>query len=449
MAPVTGLTPRSAARPATRPPTRRPSRPVAVGGILLAILAAASLALFTRRGLNAGLYGGWVDVSVYRDAAAAWLHGGPLYSLLFTSSALSFTYPPFGLLALLWLGPLSPTGAGRAAVVVNLGALLAVAAVSLDVASPFRRPGRRRPGPAPRVALPAATLVLAALAAWSEPVRLTFGYGQVNLVLMLLVLLDVLLVPPRWRGVLTGLAGAVKLTPMIFLLLFLVTGQRRAAVRSVVAAAAATVLAAVVAPGSSWRFWTSIVWTNTTGKPWFTGNQSLTGAVDRLLRDGPAARPVVLVASVLVIAVGAVAVRRAWRAGWLLTATATCGVVGLLVSPISWSHHWVWTVPLVVGLVLEVRVRGARVLAAVLAVVVAVAAHRFLPQWDDRELSWTWWMNVVGNSYCYVGLAVLAVVAVLASRATPAGPGAEPRRVGGIERTATARVSRHSTTENV
>ena len=41
-------------------------------------------------------------------------------------------------------------------------------------------------------------------------------------------------------------------------------------------------------------------------------------------------------------------------AGWL-----TCALTGLLVSPISWDHHWVWIVP-ALALLADAAVRAMR-----------------------------------------------------------------------------------------
>lgn len=379
---------------------------------LVAIAGTVSLVVFARHAMDRmGLRGSWVDVSVYREAVLSWSSGQPLYDLAYTTSRLTFTYPPFAVVPLSWLGLVDLTTAARTMALVNIAALLAVCRVSLGAA--LRGP--RSPWPVPSGSeLWALTVGVAGVAAWLEPVRLTVGYGQVNLVLALAVLLDALVVPTRWRGVLTGLAAAVKLVPGIFVLVFLVTGQWRAAVRTVAGAMAATALAAVLLPGSSRHFWTSTVWQNTTGRSWFTANQSLHGVAERLLHGGPGAGAATALATVVVLLVGGHAIAGCWRAGWRLTAVSACGLVGLLVSPISWSHHWVWTVPLILGLALEVRTRAARVLAWAVLVVVSVAAHWFLPQWNDRELGWTWWMNLVGNLYGYLGLGTLAVLATAA-----------------------------------
>lgn len=384
--------------------------------LVVAALGVVSVLASVRLAWVQELRGSWVDVAVYREAVIAWWSGQPLYSGLHTSNRLGFTYPPFAVLPLGWLGLLDASGAARVMIVANAAALVGTCRVALGAA--LRAPGRRWPVASPG-AVWAVALGVAGVAVWLEPVRVTIGYGQVNLLLALMVLVDCLLVPPRWRGYLTGIAASVKLTPAVFLLLFGVTGQRGAALRTVASAAAATVAAVVLAPGSSWRFWTSTVWSNTTGRPWFTANQSLRGVSERLLHGGGAVGPTTALATVVVLVVGAVAIRRCWLAGWQVSAVSTTGVVGLLVSPVSWSHHWVWVVPLVLGLALEIRTRRSRQLAWTVVVVTSVAAHWFLPQWSDRELGWAWWMNVVGNLYGYVGVAVLVVVAG-AGRARPA-----------------------------
>ena len=49
------------------------------------------------------------------------------------------------------------------------------------------------------------------------------------------------------------------------------------------------------------------------------------------------------------------------RAGHRMAGLLTCALTGLLCSPISWDHHWVWIVPgAVVAAVYAVRARGAR-----------------------------------------------------------------------------------------
>jgi alpha-1,2-mannosyltransferase len=85
----------------------------------------------------------------------------------------------------------------------------------------------------------------------------------------------------------------------------------------------------------------------------------------------------------------------------------------LLVSPTSWSHHWVWIAPALLVVVVEAVRRRSRcwaAAAAVLAVTFYLAPFRFLPHEQDQELNWTATQQVVGATYVIVG--ILALVAV-------------------------------------
>jgi alpha-1,2-mannosyltransferase len=239
-------------------------------------------------------------------------------------------------------------------------------------------------------------------------VRDTLMLGQVNLILMGLVAFDCLAPRTRYpRGMLIGLAAAVKLTPAIFVLYFL--AKRRYAPAGTAAAtfAGITALGFVLAPTDSVRYWTTSLFdTDRIGGAAFATNQSLRAALVRFDLDPAVAQVCWLVLAAAVLALAWFGTR---RAGDRITALLVVVTAGLLMSPVSWSHHWVWIAPAVV--VAGVRVwrsrnrRHAGILAAL--VVVFVAGQRFLPHAEDRELAWTWWQHVLGNSYLLVGLAFL------------------------------------------
>jgi alpha-1,2-mannosyltransferase len=89
------------------------------------------------------------------------------------------------------------------------------------------------------------------LALCTEPVRQTLGFGQVNLWLFALVLLDLVVLGrtgSRWAGAGVGIATAIKLTPGLFIVYLLVTGQWRAARTATVTTAALTGGAFLLAP---------------------------------------------------------------------------------------------------------------------------------------------------------------------------------------------------------
>jgi alpha-1,2-mannosyltransferase len=260
-----------------------------------------------------------------------------------------------------------------------------------------------------------------------EPVRTTLMFGQVNLVLMGMVAVDCLLPRTRYpRGLLIGVAAAVKLTPAFFVVFFLVRRQYRAAVTVVVTFAGMTGIGMLLAPADSVTYWRTTIFAATRiGDATYSMNQSLRGGLSRLGLTSTVPW-LVLVVAVLVLAwFGA---RRAREPVDALLVVATAG---LLVSPVSWTHHWVWIVPAVaLGAVRAYgRVRPTVVLALTSAVF--LVGHQFLPHGRGRELEWTWWQQVVGDSYLLAALAFL-VWTVARRRDVPhVGGGQAPVSVGG------------------
>ena len=309
----------------------------------------------------------WFDLSVYDGAVSSWRAGGlggdGLYDYLKPGTPYGFTYPPFAALLMLPMTLVSlPT-----AVALNLVA--SVVLVAIGTAWVLRPLLHRTPWPAWAVLGTALPLVLL-----SEPVRQSMAFGQVNLFLAALVLVDVAALRrgARWAGVGIGLAVAIKLTPGVLLLYLLVTKRYRALLVATGTAAGASLVTLAVAPAASVRFWTRALWeTDRVGKVDITDNQSLLGLLSRIT-GGADHPPRVLwaVLAVVVLAVALVRALRAHRAGDDLTGFTLVGIAGGLVSPISWTHHlWPLTVA---GLLLVVRggrsaTQGAVAAGAVLA----------------------------------------------------------------------------------
>jgi alpha-1,2-mannosyltransferase len=234
-----------------------------------------------------------------------------------------------------------------------------------------------------------------------EPVLQTIEFGQINLLLMALVVLDCLVERPRWpRGLLIGIAAAIKLTPAVFLLYLLLRRDVRAAVTTVVAGAVATLVGFVAAPAESWKFWLDNPVSGVSGSPFFT-NQTFQAVLVRAGVDGLAGRIswLLLSAALLVLAVPVIR-----RAPAPLALVATAGV-GLLVSPTSWSHHWVWVAPaLLVAAATAWRAHSRGWLAATVAMaaVFVIAPHQWgLPRAGERELAWTPLQQVWGSTYVW------------------------------------------------
>lgn len=284
-----------------------------------------------------------IDLDVYYLGGLAWLEGNPLY-VGFTGPPLDpqlpFTYPPIAAVLFSGLNFLPKWALNPFVVSVGFVALTAVCvAVTRKV-----RPGLEwTVGP---------VAAIAALAV--GPVDSTFGYGQVNLLLLALVAIDCLVVTDRrWRGVLIGVAAAIKLTPAIFVLYFLVRRDWRAAVTSMATFAGLVVVGFLVAPRDSAQYWFhSLLKPDRIGDLSLSTNQSVRG----LVRDlGLAASTETLVWAALAAIVVAVAAFVAWRTRDELVALFAIAAAGLLASPVSWVHHWVWCVPVLLFLALRGR----------------------------------------------------------------------------------------------
>ncbi|MFC7495282.1 MULTISPECIES: glycosyltransferase 87 family protein [unclassified Nocardioides] len=332
--------------------------------------------------------GDLTDLFVYQHAGRSVLDGLPVYGVRDPVMDLPFTYPPFAAVLMVPLGAL-PTWAAGALVTGASAAALA------GVVHSLRRAQGRPLGPWPVV-----VLCLGALA--MEPVWQNLVFGQLNILLMLAVLVDVLRPERRFSGVLVGIAAGVKLTPLVFVVLLLLLGRRAAAGRAALAFAGTVAVGFLVMPGQASAYWTDrLVDPERIGPPALAHNQSIDGALTRLLDGPPPTLLWVAVAGPVALAVLWTAARW-WRDDRVLGA-CLAGLAMLLASPVAWSHHWVWAVPLT--LVLWERSRWAGVAWA--AVFVA-RPMLWLPWGEGREYEWRWVDHVVGNAYVIAALAVCA-----------------------------------------
>lgn len=350
-----------------------------------------------------------IDLDVYRIGSLTWLHGGNLYGALPRTGAgigLPFSYPP---VAAVVLSPLALVPMAVAGFALTLASI----ALTWVVLRVFSRSLSARLG--------LWWLVPAALEL--EPVRATLNFGQVNIVLMALVVADCLHPEPRWpRGALVGLAAAVKLTPMAFILFFLIRNDRRAAGTAAVSFAAVTGAGFIVDRHDSVRYWTSVVLRiSRPGSPAFVSNQAISGVLARSGLDphGQGGSAAWLALSVAVVVVAVIGMRRALAGGEPAWALSVNALAALLISPISWSHHWVWAAPALMCLAVTGRRHSwpGGVAAAWAGLVLFEASPMWLlPRSGTAgELGWAWWEQVIGDSYVIFG----ALVLVLATRFTP------------------------------
>jgi alpha-1,2-mannosyltransferase len=332
-----------------------------------------------------------IDLQVYVAGGRHVLHGDPLYAggvLL----DLPFVYPPIA--AVLFV-PLSlvPLGLLKALwTVLGIGLLVLVVR-------------RCAPGLPPAVV---ALLVTTAL--WLDPVRTTFYLGQINVVLLAIVLLDLTGRPSRWRGVGLGIAAAIKLTPLLFVAYLLLTRRFRAAGVAVATFVAATALGFAVAPADSVQFWFrgTFAAADRISAVDAASNHSVVGLLARL-GAGPAVS--LAVAALLAAAALAVAVRLD-----LLAGLTVVGLASAAVAPFAWSHHYVWCVPLLVLLAVRRRWSG---LAALLVVTLAVITR--LPGPGVGPIPSTGSVSLLPDAYLVAFVVLLAVLAWRPSRAGELG----------------------------
>ncbi|WP_020574768.1 glycosyltransferase 87 family protein [Actinopolymorpha alba] len=349
-----------------------------------------------------------VDLKVYVYTGQVLLDGGDILTARTPDTQLAFIYPPF---AALLSVPL-------VYVPYTLLQVLWTAFNALAVVYVLFRAGVR--GWVLSLAATACVLI-------AEPVRATLAFGQVNIFLMALVVADLTsgqrLLPTarRWLpvGVLTGIATAIKVTPALFILYLLATRQWRAARNATATAAGITLVMAALMPRESWGFWKLLLEGDTrTGPAHFLTNQSLLGMVIRLVGDAGPAHYAGLALSGAVGLLGVYVAALWYRRGETLLAISLCGVAALLASPLSWTHHFVWIVPL--GAVLVTRRELPAVLRGVGAAFVlwvSGALFKYVIPWGgDVELSYAPWQQLLSVFGPLLGLAVLGVALVEARR---------------------------------
>ena len=376
---------------------QRPPQPRTRVAPLVQVAAYAAIAV----GLFVALFGApWreslfpyrIDTAVYREGALAVAQGGDLYGPL-PGLDLVFTYPPF---AALVFQPLGWVPLPLATVLMS-----AASAAALLVGVKVCSQATVRPAQLP--------LVLA-VALWLFPVMQTFGYGQINLVLFAIIVLDLIaLRNSRWQGILLGLAIAIKLTPLVFLGAFLVWRRWRALSLAVGSAAAATLLSGLVFPGSLARYfgW-ALLDTSRVGPTHITTNQSLTGLLARA-EIGPQGVWVALATATVLV--GLLVAWRLRGTADVIAVVSLFGIIGLLISPISWTHHWVWCIPALITCASWWR-RGigrAPALMGLVGLVIFLVnpAREWAPFGEGSAAPW--WAQILGSSMALWGIAFIAL----------------------------------------
>jgi alpha-1,2-mannosyltransferase len=349
-----------------------------------------------------------VDLGVY-VLGARHLFSGDLYRIHYHDPTLLFTYPPFGAFIYEPLRWLPDTGAQVVAAIANVALLVLLLAVSLRAVRPMW----------PRDRIVVGSLLVSAPAALLDPLRLTFTFGQVNLIVVTLVMVDLttdrgVLAPWLPRGVLTGIAAAIKLTPLIFVPYLVLIRRWWTALWAGASFLACGLLLALLAPEESHQYWTKLVFqARRTGGVSYVSNQSL-WAVSLRLTHGHPTTALVDGLTVVIGVSGLALALWAHRTSSPLLGLLVCATTGLLVSPVTWTHHMVWVIPVIVWLALAVdRPAHGPIWAGAVTVFFWWSPIWEVPNSGGREYHWCWWQMPLGDAYFIAMIVFLAAVAVL------------------------------------
>jgi len=376
--------------------------------------ALVSIALAVAYGLYIALRTYEVDLGVYLRLGGKYVFTSHLYSFVLPNTSLPFTYPPFAaLLFAPWERTFSSVGSVQAVWTMgNVAALVGVLVLSVRLVKPSLD----------RVATWRLALALSLPALLLNPVLITIGFGQVNLFVTFLVMWDLLTDRKIGKrqlplGVATGLAAAVKLTPLLFVPYLLLTRRWRGALTAVLTFGACELVTFAISPTSSKAYWTKAVFKpGRAGDLSIVDNQNLWGVLDRfthgVLPDG-----VMLPVLIVTAAAGLLLAAQAHRRSSPLLGVLICAATGLIVSPVSWVHHMVWVVPAILWLALAPdRPRWGRVLAAATAVLFWSAPVWWVPYKNTSDLHLNVLQLIAGNSFFFAMLIFLAGAAMLVLR---------------------------------
>jgi len=300
-----------------------------------ALVAAVYLSVWGSR------YG--LDLKVYRNSLTLWRSRQDPYLATLAGSRLSFTYPPFALLAL------SPLTWASFPVTHWLLWTASIASATVSVVLVLRDRGFEVNHRLWCGAFSWACISIIIL----EPARSDIDYGQIGLVLMLIVVADLLAIPPPYRGIAIGFAAAVKLTPLVFVVALLVRRDVKSASRAVASFAACTLFSWLLWPGLPRVYWDHVLTHPArVGQIAFGGNQSWYAILHRPPFPAAGSTAAWLLLSLATLAVSGFVAWRSERANRHAAAMISIALAGLLISPVSWTHHWVWVLlipPLIMG----------------------------------------------------------------------------------------------------
>ncbi len=391
---------------AARVPPGRPRQ----AAIAAWVIALAAVIFMIVRNVTNPLQFRMVDLDVYRNGALAILHDRHLYSVL-SRDGLLFTYPPAAAILaipLVWV-PL------KLAVLAWLPMVYGPLVIVIWFAF---RPLLARAGEY----APAVFGGLFGLCAFLMPMRQELHYGQIDIFLVVLCMLDCAVPHPRWpRGMLVGLATAIKLVPGVFIIYLLITGRRRAAATAAGTFVAVSLLAWAIAPSDSSLYWTSLIFDSSRlGPNSQAANQSVRGVLMRMFYPAPPPLALWLGVALVVAVAGFAAAATVRRHGHELAGVAITGMLAALLSPVAWIHHICWIV-IALGVIVGDGRDWRRVTTALVGGAYFTAV---LPIWGKYlylDQSVPDWVSRAMEDAFGVG-ALLAILILYRLRATDPGP---------------------------
>ena len=375
--------------------------PPLVAAAVCAVAAAAYLADIILH--RPGQMLDWYDLNVYN-------HGGLIARdtphRLYTwhlRPGIKFTYTPFAAVlfavcsllpwaALRWLMTVTSLAAIGVTIWLTLGAL--------------GWHGRRRV---------TALAAVAAVSLWVEPVQRALHLGQIEPLLMVLIVWDICQPDHRrWKGAGIGVAAGIKLTPLVFIPYLFLAGKLRQATATTAAFIGTIAIGFVFLPHTSAKYWLTgyFLHASNVGNVKSVLNQSVLGMVARSIHSVRHATPLWLGLSAVITALGLGAAAMLDRAGRSVAGWLTCELTQLLIFPISWDHHWIWVVPaiaLFADTALRAKGPARRAWWALAAVVAAVfGAWGQIPVGEVYPLPGRL-QPISANLFVLAGLALLAV----------------------------------------
>jgi alpha-1,2-mannosyltransferase len=376
-----------------------------------------------------------VDMIIYRSGVRAFLEGGEMYSVPMYAGdlALPFIYPPFGALILVPLSIFDVIHSDLA------GDIMIMVSSALIIACLWFVLGAVARGSVDKLSLAALTAATWPVALLIEPVWLNSGFAQINVVIMALVILDLV---PRKRvlpqGSLIGIAAAIKITPLAMLLFFLLRRDFRAILVAGASALLATGVAALIRWDATVDYFSTVLLGMGTDSEFgvstvYQSNSSLKGMLMRwwtsdaaLDANSTLTNVIWLVAALLTIVLGGWLMVALFRRDMLVDAALVNALIMLLISPVSWSHHWIW-----LTLILPVLAwRCLTVLRAPVALSALVFTWAALvltqpPKWwygDAIDVHYlTGVEKFLVSDFVWLGIAVLVAWAFALRRVKPAG----------------------------